>query len=313
MMLLPTLLLAGVTITLPEEASVLGSEISLGEIAAIDGAKPDQLERLEASQLGYAPAPGYSRVLQDWKIQGQLVKAFSDVEITVTGARACRIRPKVATVKGTELQGEAHRVLTEMLDGEDMSLRLVHNLDDEVVPQGLTGRRIVIEPSTTTISSSKTATGTWSVPIQILVDGMPYRTVWATYDVTLYREMPVLRRDIQKGEPILAADMVMRRAALTAPSNEKPMMVSELVGATANRQLSMNRPVGRRDVTRAMAVKKGETVSLTVKNGTILVKTYGTALSDAYIGDTTKIQLTPSMKELAVTVVAMGNVEFEIN
>jgi flagellar basal body P-ring formation protein FlgA len=313
MILLPTLLLAGVTITLPEEAFVLGSEISLGEIATIEGAKPAQLERLEAFQLGYAPSPGYSRALQDWKIQGQLMKAFSDIEFEVTGSNVCRIRPTVATVKGVELQDAAKKVLENMLDGEDMTLRLVHNLDDEIVPQGLSGRRIVIEPSTTTISSSTTATGTWSVPIQILVDGLPYRTVWATYDVTLYRDMPVLRRDIQKGEPILAADMVIRRSPLTAPSNEKPMQVSELHGATANRQLSMNRPVGRRDVTRAKAIKKGETVSLVVKNGTILVKTYGTALTDAYIGDTTKVQISGTTKELAVTVVAMGSVEFEIN
>ncbi len=312
MMLLPTLLLAGVTITLPKDASVLGSEITLGEIATITGAKPAELERLASFQLGYAPAPGYSRVLQDWKIQGQLQRAFSDIQLALDGERACRIRPTVATVKGKEMEEAAAVALKAILAGEDMELSLAHSLDDEIVPKGLKGRRVVVQPSTTTISSSKTATGSWSIPVQILVDGTPYRTVWVSYDVTLFRNMPVLRRDIQKGEPIAFDDMVVKRAPMTSPSNEKPMSPTELIGATANRQLNMNQPVGRRDVTRSKAIKKGETVSLVVKNGTILVKTYGTALSDAYIGDTTKVQISNTMKELAVTVVAAGSVRFEI-
>ena len=312
-MLLTTLLVAGVTVMLPAEATVLGSEITLGEIAKISGAQPDELARLQGYTLGYAPSPGYSRVLQDWKIEHQLRQSFVKLDIKVTGSSACRIRPKVAIVPGSEVESKAREALTAILEGEDVEIRLVDPIADESVPHGLKSRRLLVQPSTVTISSSRRATGVWSVPVQIVVDGNPYRTIWTAYEVTLFRTMPVLRRDIQKGEPIFPTDMQMKRAPLGGPSNQKPLEMAELAGALANKPLSMGSVVGRADVTRTKAIKKGEQVSLLVRKGTVVVQTYVTALQDAYIGDHAKVQIVDSTKELSVTVVAMGSVQLDMS
>ena len=51
-----SLLLGGVTVTLPMEAHVRGTEIELGEIAQVVGADPEEVDRVAALELGYAPA-----------------------------------------------------------------------------------------------------------------------------------------------------------------------------------------------------------------------------------------------------------------
>jgi len=54
--MIPSLLLAAVTIFLPVEAPVRGTEIELGEIATIQGADPAILAALEALELTGAPS-----------------------------------------------------------------------------------------------------------------------------------------------------------------------------------------------------------------------------------------------------------------
>ena len=57
------LLTTGVSIELPAEAVAMGTKITLGEIATITAADPKTAESLSSIELGYMPAPGYSRTL----------------------------------------------------------------------------------------------------------------------------------------------------------------------------------------------------------------------------------------------------------
>lgn len=309
MMILSTLLLSSVTVTLPTEAAVLGSEITLGEIAVISGAEPEQLTRLQAFTLGYSPTPGYSRVLQDWKIQHQLATEFNGVEFTLSGSRNCRVLPKVATVEASALEGAARTALTAMLSGEDIELKLTSDLGDETVPQGMQGRELNAMTQSATVAASPNATGVWSVPVQILVDGVAYRTVWVDYAVTIFRVMPVLGRSVLKGQPIQAGDIIMKRARLNDPSDKGALSVANLLGAVAKRSLAANTPITGRDVTRAVAVKRGESIAVVVRKGAITVETYGVALTNAFIGERAVVRLNDSLKELTVQVTAKGRGE----
>ena len=86
MLILATLLLSNITVTLPAEASVEGSEITLGQIATITGADPEEVARIAAIELGYAPSPGFTRVVQGWKVEAQL----ETKGVTVTVGDAAR-------------------------------------------------------------------------------------------------------------------------------------------------------------------------------------------------------------------------------
>ena len=74
------LLTLGVRVELPSEARVRGTELSVGSVAAVSGADAREVERVRAVSLGYAPAPGYSRLLQAQRI-------LRDIQSQAPGSR----------------------------------------------------------------------------------------------------------------------------------------------------------------------------------------------------------------------------------
>ena len=83
MLTLQLLILAGgVSVELPTEAEATGTMITLGEIAEVTSADPAALAAVNGVELGYMPAPGYSRTLQRWKIERAVALAAPDVEVT---------------------------------------------------------------------------------------------------------------------------------------------------------------------------------------------------------------------------------------
>jgi flagella basal body P-ring formation protein FlgA len=302
MLSLTLLLLSNVTVQLPSEATVQGSEMTLGQIATIQGTDPADVARVEGLALGYAPSPGYSRVVQRWKLVDTVEREFGDLTVTFEGQATCRVWPKTAIIASEDLRVEARHALEALFTGEDVQIRALGELHDETVPEGVQGRRLVAEPMRASLTTGADHSGSWSVPVQIVVDGMPYRTVWTAFEVDLFRVLPVLERDVAKGETIQPGDIVQKRTPVRSPAGFFPLSEGQLLGATANRFLSKDQPVGERDVTRLTAVKKGETIDLAVENRTILVHTKVTALQDGYVGDIVLVRVMNSGKELSVTV-----------
>ena len=112
-LLLITMLLQGdVTVTLPMEAHVRGTEVELGEIAEISGADTSVVASLRALELGYAPAPGYSRLFAARKIQEILSRKAPRVRVCFAGQPACRVYPEVTEISGTEIATAAKAAST---------------------------------------------------------------------------------------------------------------------------------------------------------------------------------------------------------
>lgn len=303
-----SLFLSTVTVTLPAEVQVRGSEMTLGEIATVVGEDPALVERVESFALGYAPSPGYSRVIQRWQIEQRVRKQFDGLELTFDGKVACRILPQVATITAAEIEAEARQALTALFTGRDVEVELKGKLEDQQVPAGLQTRELVSQPS-----AAKAQPGSCSIPVDIQIDGIPYRTVWTSFEIELYQVVPVMKRDIAPGQTIGAGDVVMQRAALSAGKGNAPMDRMALVGSTAKRLLRAGAPVAERDIQRVLAIQRGETVALLVKNGLVTVSTEVVAIQDAYLGDLVPIRTFGSSRELTAKVVGAGRLELRLN
>lgn len=301
------LLLSNITVTLPDEVQVRGAEMTLGEVATITGEDLAAVERLRQYSLGYAPSPGYSRVVQGWQLEQRLEREFAGVQIDFAGKPACRVSPSVTTIPKSELETVALDAMKKIFEGADVEIHLAAKLQDQTVPQGLKGRELVAEPT-----SQAQKPGSWTVPVKILIDGLPYRTIWASYRVDLFGLMPVLKRDVAAGEELQLADVVMRRAPLNAAASLKPLNGTTLAGSKARRLLRAGEPVGVADVTRRLAVSRGETVILVVNNGMVRVSTEVVALRDGYIGDQVPIQTYGMGKELTAKAVGVGQLELKL-
>ena len=133
-------------------------------------------------------------------------------------------------------------------------------------------------------------------------DGGVYRTVWTSWDVDVWRTMPVLAANVRAGE-VLRADMFRRdRVRWRGGAGVKPLAESRLVGAIAARNLEEGALVTALDVHRPVVVQLGEGLFLTVRKGAIRAKVPAMALESGAVGDRIRIRTMDSSKELHATV-----------
>ena len=153
--------------------------------------------------------------------------------------------------------------------------------------------------------------GRWSVPVRLVVDGTPYRTIWAAFEVELYERLPVLLADVPAGAELTPQTFGYRRVKLTGPTG-RVVTPEMLEGARAARALPAGAVLTERDVRRAYAVRRGAAVDLEVRRGSITARVRAIAASDGYLGDRIPVTVESSGKTLRARVVARDVVRYEM-
>ena len=118
---LTTTFFAGITIVLPMEAPVRGSEIELGEVATITGATAEELALLEGLELGRTPSAGYDRKLQEADIRVQLERVLPGREIAFAGRRICRAYIETHLVTPIDINAAVSAKLSDAVGGRDVT------------------------------------------------------------------------------------------------------------------------------------------------------------------------------------------------
>lgn len=289
--------LGGLTIELPAETSVSGLELSLGAVAVVHGDDPDLVARAEALGLGYAPAPGFQRVLEAERVRAELARELPGIELTVSGAPRCRVLAATITVASADLRERARTVLREALGDADADLAPCGELLDLEVPQPLQG--LELEP---VWNGRAPSAGAWSVPVRVYVDGELYRTVSTAWDVALWQRRSVLRRSVRAGEELAPTDFETRRVRVGTGPESGALAPEQLGTAVARRDLEAGAIVTARDVERRVVLHRGDVVSLEVRRGGVQVRALVTALGDGHVGDRVRVRCEKTGKELVARV-----------
>lgn len=305
-MIFTHLLLAGLTVVLPGETRVRGAEFSLGQVATIRGDDAELVERLRGLSVGHAPAPGYSRTLLRWQLEERVETEFPGVSITWSGAGACRVMPEVERVRGPAIQAAAQDELARLFGQREVTINAQTAIADVDVPLGTSpaGLRASIE-------KREQRGGAWSLPVQILVDGAAYQTVWVAFQVELFDRATVLVRDVRRGE-LLGADLFeTRRMRISAQEASAWLAADKLIGASAVRDLAAGAVIIEADVKRAVLVRQGDTVELSVRKGPITARATASALQSGSIGD--RVRVSTGDRGRAITAVVIGRNRVEID
>ena len=300
------LLTVGVSVELPAEAEAMGTTITLGEIATITCDDPQTLESLSSIELGYMPAPGYSRTLQRWKVEQAVAINLPNVEVKWTGEAACRIAPAVETIAAETLYETARTVVGSLFEGKEVTIQATGTIDDVSVPRGAAAAVLRADLLTNAARS-----GAWSVPVRVLVDGEPYRTVWIGLNVEIFAELPVLISAAPKGTQLSASMFVVRRVRLTESASQ-PLALGLLSDSIAVRAMPAGHIVTERDVERPLAVNAGGQVWIQIVHGHIRASVLGTAIQSGRIGDVITVQIESTQKEIKATVTGREQVTREL-
>jgi len=300
------LLTSGVSIELPSKAEASGMKITLGEIAQIVSDDAEALELISAVELGYMPAPGYSRMLHRWKLEQAVSIAAPNIEVKWTGEAACRVSPVVEMVNATSLYETARAAVAGLFGSKEIILKATGMIDDVSVPRGTAPAVLRAD-----LVSHKLRPGAWSVPVRILVDNEPYRTIWVGLDVELYQELPVLLEDAPKGTQLAPAMFTVRRVRVTDTTSQ-PLALRLLADAVAVRAMPAGHVVTERDVERPLAVTAGKPVWIEVIHGHVRASVLGSALQSGRIGDLITVRIDTTGKELQATITGREQVTREL-
>lgn len=308
--MIPAILLlasAGLTVTLPAESHVSGTEVLLGDIARIESDSAQAREAAAALSLGYAPAPGYSRLLDAGRVATSLRAKLSEVDVRVIGASACRVWPVEERLSGEALASCAREELTRSLLGLDAELEPVDLPRELAVPKGSAPARLQA-----LVERAPAESGSLTVPVKVLVDGLPYRTVSTNWRVRVYRTLPVLAQAVRAGEELGSHALETRRVEIVGAWRGLPLPASALVGTRATRDLAAGAPITALDVHRPAVMKHGDLVTLRVRKGGICAEARAIAKESGAVGDNVLVTVEAG-RDLSALVVGPGLVEVDLS
>ena len=285
-----------VTITLAMEAYARGTEVELGEIAQIVGAEEALVKTVQAIELGYAPAPGYSRLFRADRILATVKREVPLADVRFAGQRAVRVFPAVEQISGDEIVRAANEHLLESYADREMAFELRDEVVGVDVPAGAEKREFRVR-----IVNEVDSSGFLSVPVEVLVDGVRYRTVWTTWTVTVFATRPVLAQRVRAGQ-VLRPSMFVRRRVEVKAGEKKGLAAEMLNGSVALHDLIPGQSVTPLDVRRPVVVQLGESIFLRVRNGPIEAKVPAIALEAGAVGDRVRVRVSEGAQELVATI-----------
>jgi flagella basal body P-ring formation protein FlgA len=295
------------TIALKPEASVRGATVTLSEIADLSALAPDEAARLGAIEVGAAPAPGWTRRF-DGALVAKLVAA-SGSTASVSGADACKAAPATRVVEAKEIGRIAEAALRARFAG----------LDCEIKPSGEPRPLVVPEPDDAAsfqlkavLDERASAGGAWTVGVQVWIDGQPWRTAFATYEVAQYAKQAVLVHPVRRGEAVPAGALELRRVKLASAGAARALTAEQAAGALAMRDLAPGAVVAAGDVQRERLVRRGEPIVVEVKKGAIVARSTMLAQEDGSLGDRVKVLSGDKRTQLVAHVVGRSAVRVDL-
>jgi flagella basal body P-ring formation protein FlgA len=304
------LLWSGVTITLTPETKVGGTELSLGAVAKIECDDAALQSRVEELSLGYAPAPGFSRVLESGALLRQVRAALPGVDVKVVGAGTCRVSPQTEIVCADAIALAARAGLEKSLTERDLgdcTLELVSTLAAIEVPKGKQACTLEVAPQ-----AAKSSPGPALVAVRLVVDGQTYRTLYTSWKIQAWREQPVLVRAVRAGEMIDASMIELRRAPIDAALAFSVLESVQVQGSAAAHELPAGKTLQPADLVRPTIVKKGDILILSVNSGAVRVRAPVVAEQAGALGDRIKVVVQQSNRELNAVIESRDTVRVDL-
>lgn len=294
-MITALLLLAGVHVTLPAEARVKGVEIRLGDIAKVTGEDAGQVARVRDVSLGYAPAPGHSRLLNALRIASEVAEHDPEVDLVFDGVGACRVWPETEALPGSRIDEAARTALERAFAGRDVTLTPAQPALDLTLPKGTRPAELRAE------LSGEPRPGRVGVSVQVSVDGATWRNVILTWEVREWQVRPVLVNAGKVGETIQAAMLEHRRVPV---ERDEALHAGHLIGARLAHAVDAGNALYAEDVVRELLVQVGGSLLLEVRRGAITARIPAVAEENGALGDEVRVRPVNGGRTLRAKVIA---------
>ena len=302
---LPLPLWAGAIVRLAPEVVVRTDEISLGDLASIEGDE-GLARRLRQVRLGPAPIPGtsqridasYLRLrLDEPGLEPHKVQVVAPDQVVIT--RASQVLPGPAVVEA------AIRRLQERLDalgpdGGPYALVPLTRLGDLRIPAGVL--ELVAQ-----VQGELSPQGVVGATVTVAVDGRSYQTIPLSFRVGRYGNVAVAARALEPKAVLGPGDwQIERRPATEIPAGALPA-IPDGADLEAVRPIKAGEALTPTLVRQRIIVRRGELVTLVLEGPGFRITTQGLAVTDARRGDSLRV-LNPTSKRETIGKVEVSGI-----
>ena len=282
-------------------SSVVESErIDLGSIAEFEGLADSK--RLSAISLGYAPNIGSARQISCGQITLAIRAAgFNESDLKIDCPGPAVIRRNGQPVSEDLIRASIERSVSDVLPKEQANAKFVR-LD---IPAGLQAPvgKLDIGINWSGIRNIFTP---FSLPIEIRVDGKPFRTLAVGAEIEATAEVLVAARDLAANTSVSEADVRAARVRLDRPLSGYIRTQNEIVGTMVTRETRAGTPFTTDMVAKVAVIKAGDPVRIEGHSGRMKLVIIGEAKAAGRIGDRIAVRNIQSGAILQAVVAGKG-------
>lgn len=147
-----------------------------------------------------------------------------------------------------------------------------------------------------------------NINVQVQCKVTPGWSVHVPAQVSIFRELPVAIRDLNRGEQVTPADISWESMDISELRQSYHTEAEAIIGREVKRNVGQGLPFLTASLDAPTLVRRGDQVDLQSQAGSIVVSTNGTAMTDGRLGQKIRIRNNQSDRIVTGTVVASGKV-----
>jgi flagella basal body P-ring formation protein FlgA len=286
------------TIIGKKSVTVVGSAVTLGDIADISNVNNDALSKIE---IASAPAPGEeisleaSQVLQALKENGiNLSDIGYALPKNLKVARAARL------ISLAEVREALENNISE--SGRNLTISEIEYREPVKVAPGFA-------TITAKLNSRSKARMVFDITVQ--VDSEEPKSFDVSAQVSEWADVPVASRPLRRGEIIEKGDLQMARLNLEALAEDITITEDDLVGKELKQPISVGETFKARNIKVPPVILSSSKITAIYESGALRAVATAIALEDGVPGQMIRIQNEISKKTLMARVVEPGLVRVE--
>ncbi len=310
----------GAELLLRERASEHGAIVRLGDIADISAASTMEVRSLSNTPLFPAPAAGTRQFLSLAQVRDLLVARGIQMDsLSIKGARTVEIGANivqtVASTKTDEPQISRHEIELRVQQTILEHVQDVSTGEGEWRVEVLLNEKETLEVSALGVSLAvrgqrQLRSGRqrfYLSSMQHLSDMKRGKEVYVMATLTQVQSVVVVQQQIERGNIVRESDVKIIEREGKLPSGSLTRL-EQVVGQVAQRSLRPKTILQKNHIRAAWQVRRGETVSVFVRTGGIVVRTRAVAKQDGAMGDLITVEMPENKKRLSVSVSGPGEV-----
>lgn len=154
--------------------------------------------------------------------------------------------------------------------------------------------------------------GRSNVPVQILIDGRKFRTIFPRLDIKVLRSALVAKRAIARGQTPAPGDVELKKLPVAGNSEAPLVKLDDVATAEAARDIPAGTALTAAMFKLPTLIKRGQVVDVQVVSGDLVILSRGEAHANGVQGQMIRVMNLESKREFNARVVGPDRVEVKL-